>query len=50
MLLGLNKREGKTLIIVTHDADIARMADQVIAIKDGMLVPSGTLDQKIYTE
>jgi putative ABC transport system ATP-binding protein len=50
MLLGLNKREGKTLIIVTHDADIARMADQVIAIKDGIIVPDHQVSQQIYTE
>ncbi|MEK7211145.1 MAG: ATP-binding cassette domain-containing protein [Patescibacteria group bacterium] len=35
ILINLNKREGKTLVIVTHDADIAERADQIITIKDG---------------
>lgn len=50
MLLKLNREQHKTLIIVTHDADIARMADQVITIKDGILVQNGGIHRKIYTE
>jgi ABC-type lipoprotein export system ATPase subunit len=50
MLLGLNRKEGKTLIIVTHDADIARMADQVITIKDGIIAKNGGGYQELYTE
>lgn len=38
ILINLNKEEKKTLIIVTHDSDIAAQADQVIAFKDGRLV------------
>ncbi|MBC9782980.1 ABC transporter ATP-binding protein [Heliobacterium chlorum] len=31
-------REGKTIIVVTHDPDVARWADRIITIKDGRLV------------
>ena len=35
LLLGLNKRLGTTLIIVTHDSDIAALAQRIIHIRDG---------------
>jgi putative ABC transport system ATP-binding protein len=38
LLFGLNKKEGSTLIIVTHDADLAARCDMQISIKDGMVV------------
>jgi putative ABC transport system ATP-binding protein len=38
LLEALNKKQGKTLIIVSHDANIAKRADQVIALKDGQVV------------
>lgn len=30
-------REGKTIIVVTHDQDIARQADRIIKLKDGKI-------------
>ena len=39
MLKALNKK-GKTLIIVTHDPDIANVADRTIIIRDGRVVNS----------
>ncbi len=50
MLLKLNREQHKTLIIVTHDADIARMADQIITIKDGILVQNTAIHRAMYTE
>jgi ABC-type lipoprotein export system ATPase subunit/YHS domain-containing protein len=50
MLIKLNKEEGRTLIIVTHDVDIAKNADQVIVIKDGKTIPSHARHTKIYAE
>lgn len=50
MLIILNKSQGKTLIIVTHDADIAEKADQVVALKDGQMVKNHQKHKKIYTE
>ncbi len=50
MLINLNKEQKKTFIIVTHDADIADKADQIIALKDGMMVRNHKVQKKIYTE
>lgn len=50
MLINLNRKNGKTLIIVTHDADIAGRADQVITVKDGEVVRNHEAHRKEYTE
>lgn len=45
LLFGLNKKDGSTLIIVTHDTDLAKKCDFQIFIKDGkidrMTTPKG---------
>ena len=33
----LNQSEGKTIIFVTHDADLAKEADRIVIIKDGKI-------------
>jgi len=38
MLLDLNRREKTTLILVTHDQDLASQADRLITLKDGEIV------------
>lgn len=38
LLFGFNKRMGSTLIIVTHDDDLARKCDMQIHLKDGKVV------------
>jgi putative ABC transport system ATP-binding protein len=38
LLLNLNRREGTTLVLVTHDAALATHADRVIQLKDGLVV------------
>lgn len=35
LLLGLNKERGVTLIIVTHDSEIAKQTDRIFQIRDG---------------
>jgi putative ABC transport system ATP-binding protein len=37
MLLGLNKEQGLTLVIVTHDASIAAQTQRVIRLRDGLI-------------
>lgn len=37
LLFGLNKKQGSTLIIVTHDSDLAKKCDIQIFIKDGKI-------------
>jgi len=38
LLLERNKREGTTLVLVTHDTEVASRADRKIVLKDGMVV------------
>ena len=37
-LLSLNREQGVTIIVVTHEADIAAYADRVITMRDGEIV------------
>jgi putative ABC transport system ATP-binding protein len=37
LLLGLNKEQGLTLLIVTHDSEIASHAQRVIRLRDGLI-------------
>ena len=38
LLLDLNKREGTTLVLVTHDTALAGYADRRITLRDGMVL------------
>jgi ABC-type lipoprotein export system ATPase subunit len=38
MLRALRDKAGKTVIVVTHDAGIARYADRIIRLQDGKIV------------
>jgi putative ABC transport system ATP-binding protein len=41
LLIGLNRQEKTTLILVTHDHELAKYADRVILLKDGRVVSDG---------
>ena len=41
LLRRLNKEQGVTLLLVTHDADAAAFADRVIQVRDGQIVEGG---------
>lgn len=38
VLLGLNKEKRTTLVIVTHDKEIAKKVDRIVEIKDGIII------------
>jgi putative ABC transport system ATP-binding protein len=38
LLTDLNKKEGKTLILVTHDNDLAKKAERIAHLKDGTII------------
>jgi putative ABC transport system ATP-binding protein len=44
LLLELNRREGATLVMVTHDAALAQHADRVITLRDGLIVSDVFVD------
>ena len=37
----LHKKEGHTVVVITHDKTIAKVADRIIALKDGAIVWDG---------
>jgi putative ABC transport system ATP-binding protein len=41
LLLSINRDRGTTLVLVTHDPDLARMADMAVALRDGRVVRAG---------
>ncbi|HEY3739409.1 MAG TPA: ABC transporter ATP-binding protein [Bryobacteraceae bacterium] len=41
LLIGLNKQEKTTLVLVTHDRELAAHADRVVMLKDGRVVSDG---------
>ena len=38
LLVAVNRDRGRTLVLVTHDAELAGLADDLIALRDGRLV------------
>jgi putative ABC transport system ATP-binding protein len=40
MLKKLHEKEHKTIVVITHDKDIAKNADRIIYLKDGKIVKS----------
>ncbi len=46
-LSSLHSKEGKTIILVTHDTDLISFADRVIHIKDGLVLKEVTKKKKM---
>ncbi len=38
LLVSVNKTRGCTLVLVTHDAELAALADEVILLRDGRVI------------
>jgi putative ABC transport system ATP-binding protein len=49
LLLDINRTRGTTLVLVTHDPELAAVADSTIALRDGRVV-STTTRQAVQTE
>ena len=41
LLRSLNRDHGLTVVIITHEPDIARLTDRVVALRDGRIVSDG---------
>jgi putative ABC transport system ATP-binding protein len=44
LLLSINRDRGTTLVLVTHDPDLARVADMSVALRDGRVVRTAGQD------
>lgn len=42
LLLGLAREENTTLVVVTHDAEVAAMGDRTVHLVDGVIASGGT--------
>ncbi len=42
LLLKLNRKEGTTLVLVTHDPALSKLADRIVRLKDGQIIEDGT--------
>ena len=42
ILKGLNRDEGRTIVIVTHEADVASQAHRMVTMRDGKVVSDGS--------
>jgi putative ABC transport system ATP-binding protein len=38
LLLSLNRQEGATLVLVTHDPELAGHASRILTMKDGLIL------------
>jgi len=38
LLIALNRREGTTLVLVTHDRSLTEQADRIITLRDGQII------------
>jgi putative ABC transport system ATP-binding protein len=47
MLLELNRQEGATLVMVTHDPALAQHADRVITLRDGVVVSDERVESEV---
>ena len=49
MLTKINN-EGKTILVVTHENDIAKMCKRIVHLKDGVIVEDKKIKQNILKD
>lgn len=50
ILFDLNRREGITLVVVTHDEDLAARCDRRLFVRDGLIVPDSQIQPADQTQ
>ena len=45
LLLALNRNQGSTLVLVTHDSTLAERAERIITLHDGMIVSDESMEK-----
>jgi len=43
-------QEGKTILVVTHEEDIAQMCKRIVRLKDGVIVEDTKVDQVLAAQ
>ncbi len=46
MLLDLNRKQSTTLVLVTHDRELADHADRVLTLRDGLVVADELIEKQ----
>jgi putative ABC transport system ATP-binding protein len=50
LLLRLNREEGTTLVLVTHDPQVAAEADRILTLRDGSIQSDRNIEQSVQAQ